>query len=142
MIPFRSSSTKTTTSRNLPPLLHSPFTDNDFLPSLEDLTNFVDTGDRDASSTVAANQVAPRKSTNISPRKPFRLSSKQSCEAFVEKKNDLASTLNLLSIALSTPKIFGLHIIGDNQRRFEILKFFEMVEERERSVFWEGANKH
>jgi hypothetical protein len=41
-----------------PSFVTPPFTVNDFLPSLEDLTKFTNTGDRDASSTVAANQDA------------------------------------------------------------------------------------
>jgi hypothetical protein len=95
MIPFRSSSTRATTSKNLPPLLQPPLTDDDFLPSLEDLSKSTNTGG-DASSTVLANQAAPRRSTRISPKKPFL--SRRIYEAFVKKKKVLASTVNLLSI--------------------------------------------
>jgi hypothetical protein len=71
------------------------------LPLLEDLSKSTNIGDHDASSTVAANQAAPRRSTKISPKKHFLLSYKRNCEAFVEKKV-LASTVNLLSIPLSS----------------------------------------
>jgi hypothetical protein len=135
MIPFRSSSTEATTSRNLPPLLLPPRTDRDFLPSLEILSKSANAGDRDAYSTVAASHAARRRSTKISPRKPFRRSSKRSCDAFVEKKYVFASTLNLRSIPLSPPETISPVFTSTAATR-DNLNFFELGEEREQSVFF------
>jgi hypothetical protein len=141
MIPFQSSSTKVTTSKNLPPLLHPLLTDNDFLPSLEDLLKSANTGDRDTSSIVTANQAAPRRSTSISPKKPFLLSSRQSYEAFVEKKNVLASTINHLSIPLSSREARLLVFTSSSETTRDDFEIFEIAEEGEWSVLpWQSTN--
>jgi hypothetical protein len=141
MIPFQSSSTKVTTSRNLPPLLHPLLIDNDFLPSLEDLLKSANTGDRDTSSIVTANQAAPRRSNRISPKKPFLLSSRRSYEAFVEKKNVLASTINLLSIPLSSREARLPVFTSSPETTRDDFEIFEIAEEREWSVLpWQSTN--